>query len=138
MVMALLALLATATPALAQDESVAIELRMIEATTDGNAIDPKLADLEPYFNRFGPFTSFKALDTKSLTLAEGRVGKVALPDGSTLELTYRGKSKGYVKLRFELGDMKMNVRIHEGGFFFHSGVKHGKGRVVLAIKADPK
>jgi hypothetical protein len=130
---ALVACLALPLSALAE---VSVEVRKIYATSEKEYVDPKLGDLAQHFNRFGMFTSFELKGSETLNFSsEGQERTLSLPGGKTLKLIYRGTSKGFIKLRFELADLQMNVRIHEGGLFFHSGVQHDKGRVVLAIKA---
>ena len=118
--------------------SARVTVRFVYASSQGRGVDPKLADLARYFHRFPMYTRFEAAGSHRLDLAERQAGTVTLPGGRKLVLTYRGTSKGFVKLRFELGDMKMNVRLRSGGVFFHSGVPHRKGRLLLAISATAR
>jgi len=113
-----------------------VEVRVIYATKGKKYIHPKLKDLESYFGRFGAFTSFEPVQQKTLSLKLSQTGAVTLPTGQKLNLIFRGVSKDYVKLRFKLSDMEMNIRIHDGGLFFHSGVPFRDGRLVISIRAS--
>lgn len=112
-----------------------VTVRMIHATSQPESVHPDLKDLAGYFQRFGTFKSFQPAGVQEMTLKLDETGSVSLPSGHKLELQFRGTSKEFVKLRFSLADMSMNIRIHDGGIFFHSGVAHKGGRIILAIRA---
>ncbi|NUN16093.1 MAG: hypothetical protein HUU55_20905 [Myxococcales bacterium] len=112
-----------------------VTVRMIQAAAQPESIHPDLKDLAGYFQRFGTFKSFQPAGVKEITLKLDETGSMVLPSGDKLELQYRGTSKEFVKLRFSLADMSMNIRIHDGGIFFHSGVAYKGGRIILAIRA---
>lgn len=134
LVLAFLALIAFS--GLVSAQPIDVDVRKIYATRTGDTVDPKLSDLKKHFARFGPFKSFQALGESSLKFAEkGDTQTVKLDSGDTLTLIYRGQSKGYIKLRFKLGQMQMNVRLKDGGLFFHTGVPWKEGQLVLAIEA---
>ncbi len=112
-----------------------LDVRLIYATKGKPYVDPALRDLARYFGRFGGFNSFKAAGRSRLTVRLNQTARVNLPGGRVLKLTYRGTKGGFVHVSFELPSMKMLVRIRDGGLFFHMGVRHKQGRVVIAIRA---
>jgi len=97
-------------------------------------VDPKLKGLKRYFNRFPGYNWFELKKVKTLSVPLGDTVGLQVPGKRLLKLKYRGVSKGFVKLRFELGDMHMNVRVHNGGVFFHSGFNFENGRIILAVR----
>ena len=122
-------------PSLASAEA-SLEVHLIEAKRgDSPKVDPALDGFKKTFARFPGFNQFsqKKVEQKNLKLGESLA--VAAPGGKTATVTYRGVSKGFVKLRFKLGDLEMNVRVHNGGVFFHGGYEHDGGRIVLAVRA---
>ena len=101
-------------------------------------VDPKLKGLKRYFNRFPGYNWYQLVKVKTLSVPLGDTVGLQVPGKRLLKLKYRGVSKGFVKLRFELGDMHMNVRVHNGGVFFHSGFNFENGRIILAIRPRTK
>ena len=98
-------------------------------------IAEELKSMESTFERFPGFNQFRLVKRKQMNLGLGETGRVEAPRGKNIEVTYRGVSKGFVKLRFKLGELEMNVRVHNGGVFFHGGFRNGDGRLIIAIKA---
>ena len=122
-------------PSLASAEAT-LEVHLIEAKKgDAPRVDPALEGFKKTFSRFPGFNQFaqKKVEQKNLKLGEALT--VQAPGEKTATVTYRGVSKGFVKLRFKLGDLEMNVRVHNGGVFFHGGYEHDGGRIVLAVRA---
>lgn len=113
-----------------------VEVRLIYAEKSEKAsVEPKLKDLEKTFSRFSGYNAFSFLDGKKMPLKLGETGSLMAPGGKKIDVTYRGMSKGFIKLRFKMGEFEMNVRVHNGGVFFHGGYKHKEGRVIVAIRA---
>ncbi len=118
-----------------------IDVRLIFAEKSTTpSVDAPLRDLTKTFARFPGYTKFSLIKQKELRLGKGKSQTVSAPNDKTVQVTYRGMSKGFVKLRFKLGELEMNVRVHNGGVFFHGGFNYKKGRVIVAIRAkgDPK
>jgi hypothetical protein len=132
---ALLLVLVLAAPVAADGGPARIEVRVIHATKGQPFVHPSLSDLGAHFKRFGGYNNFTLLDRRSMTLSLEETGAMPLPNGKTLKLIYRGTSKKYVKMRFILGDLQMNIRVFEGGVFFHGGTQYGNGALVLAVSA---
>lgn len=130
----LLLTVAVAQPARA-DGRARLDVRIIHATKGDPYVHPSLQDLAQHFRRFGGYERFTLLGRQSMELAMEQTGTMALPNGKSLQLIYRGTSKEYVKLRFIMGDLQMNIRVHEGGVFFHGGTQYGGGALVIAVKA---
>ena len=116
------------------ESSVQVALIQAEKGTK-DFIAPELESMASTFKRFPGFNQFKLVKSENMTLGLGEKGTVEAPRGKTIEVTYRGVSKGFVKLRFKLGKLEMNVRVHNGGTFFHGGFANKSGRLIVAIKA---
>ena len=113
-----------------------IQVQLIQAEQGKKAtIAPELAPLAKTFKRFPGFNQFSLVKNDLMKLKLGEKGVLEAPGGKNVEITYRGVSKGFVKLRFKLGELEMNVRVHNGGVFFHGGFKHENGRLIVAITA---
>ena len=130
-----LLLVALGAPPAEADDHARIDVRVIHATKGQPNVHPGLRDLAQHFKRFAGYTRFDLASRQSMDLSLEETGSMRLPNGKTLKLIYRGTSKKYVKLRFILGDLQMNIRVYEGGVFFHGGTQYGGGSLILAIKA---
>ena len=130
-----LGLLVLGWPALASAESH-IEIQLIKATTsDSPSVAGELKELANTLKRFPGFNTFTLAAQDKMSLKLGEVASMAAPGGKKIQVTYRGVSKGFVKLRFKLGELEMNVRVHNGGVFFHGGYKHDGARLIVAVRA---
>ena len=130
-----LGLLVMGWPALASAESH-IEIKLIKATTSEKpSVAEELKELARTFKRFPGFNTFALAAEDKMSLKLGEVASMDAPGGKKIQVTYRGVSKGFVKLRFKLGELEMNVRVHNGGVFFHGGYKHDDGRLIVSVRA---
>ena len=126
------ALAAADTPA---EGNARVEVRLIHATlADTPQVHPRLKDLQTYFKRFPGYNQFTLLKSAASEIDVGKTVTLETPNGKPLVVRYRGFSKGFVKLRFKLADMEMNVRVHDGGVFFHAGYAHEGGRMIVAVR----
>lgn len=138
-VVAVVVLAITAAPRPVQaDDRARLDVRIIHATKGEPYVHPSLQDLAQHFKRFGGYERFTMLGRQSMELAIEQTGSMPMPNGKTLQLIYRGTSKEYVKLRFVMGDLQMNIRVHEGGVFFHGGTQHAGGALIIAVKASSR
>ena len=84
----------------------------------------------------GKFNSFELLQRETISVASKKTGKLSLPDGSELSLTFEGQEKDFVRLTMALKGLETTIRIRDGGMFFQAGHKYNKGTLVLAISAS--
>lgn len=117
------------------DDKARLDVRIIHATRGEPYVHPSLQDLAQHFKRFGGYDRFTMVGRQSMELAMEQTGSMQMPNGKKVELIYRGTSKDYVKIRFIMGDLQMNIRVHEGGVFFHGGTQFGGGALIIAVKA---
>lgn len=127
-----------AVPAVASAE-VRAEVRVIHATGGAGAkpqIDPALKPIAGYLTKsFGArYAVFSQLDLKSLTIDLKQRGTVELPNETTLALTFKGVTDGFVRLFMELPHLKTTVKIRDGGLFFQAGQSYKGGMLILAIR----
>ena len=81
-------------PAAARAEHVKIDVKVVEASHQGSAIDPKLHHLENELRHLGvSFTSYKLVSDVAPILEDTGATDVALPDGKTLKLSLEGVDK---------------------------------------------
>ncbi len=124
--------LATAAPA-----EAGVEVLIIHATQgESEMIHGRLKSMEKTFKRFPMFNQFDLLAKHDATLQLKQPQMIPMPNGKELRLIYRGMDKTgtFVKLRFEFADMHMNIRVKDGGLFFHAGSNHKNGRLLIAIR----
>lgn len=133
-VIVVVALIAAPGPVQADDKA-RLDVRIIHATRGEPYVHPSLQDLAQHFKRFGGYDRFTMVGRQNMELVMEQTGSMQMPNGKKVELIYRGTSKDYVKLRFVMGDLQMNIRVHEGGVFFHGGTQFGGGALIIAVKA---
>jgi hypothetical protein len=136
MIFAVTALCTAPSEASAQDMAeIAVQVRTIHAKKDGAQMDPKLEDIKDTLeNAFEGYTSFKDLGLQTETVTHTGSGKFKLPDGTDLEVSYKGKSKDLLKLGLGVGKkFKSDVRASRGGTFFQAGLPHEGGILIIAI-----
>jgi hypothetical protein len=134
-----------AAPVTSHAEKVKLEVKVVEASTQGNAIDPKLSHMQSDFKHKGfAYSSYKLVSEKDLTADLNAVSAVPLPTGKEVKLTPTGvdkKGKG-TKLNMHLeipGLFDINYSVANGGTYFQGAGANGHGQpnesqVFLAIK----
>ena len=138
--LALLAFVATqghATTDTDQPKSVRCEVSVILATNGAPDVAPELRPLKRYLeNSFGNrYTRFEQLASHRLLLAADRRSELALPNDTSLGLTYLGVEGELLRLTMDLAGLKTTVKVHDGGLFFQAGRKFRDGMLVVAIRA---
>lgn len=140
---AALAILAAATPALAQNARC--QVRSIHARPVEGGVDAALEDLKPKLTRppFVTWKTFKLLSSEQLQLAPGAASKFSLPEGREGTLTYKDHIKGEggkhrVRLQLEVkkgGQPQLStvMVLDEGGTVLNAGLKHGDGILILGV-----
>jgi hypothetical protein len=116
---------------------VGAEVLIIHATQgETPSIHGRLKSMEKTFRRFPMFNRFDLLAKHDTSLQLKKPHAFQMPNGKELRLIYRGldKTGTFVKLRFEFADMHMNIRVTNGGLFFHAGSNHQGGRLLIAIR----
>jgi hypothetical protein len=126
------------TPARADGGGTAtFDVTVIQASKAEGASDPALGKLQTYLQKsFAGYKSFKRLDSRSLAVAQDATGKMPLPGGKELELSYLGTSKGFVRVHLTVDGLKTTVNVKDGGLFFQAGRVLEGGIMVLAIGAQ--
>ena len=80
-------------PGLAHADKVKLEVKVVEASTQGNAIDPKLKHMEADFKHKGfAYSSYKLVSEQSPVLDVNQTSDIPLPNGRTVKLTAKGVS----------------------------------------------
>jgi len=90
-----LGLLAVLVPGLAYAEKVKLEIDVVEASTQGKALDPRLKHMEQDFKKKGfAYSSYKLVAHQQPTLELKSTASVPLPGGKTAQLTPTSISPG--------------------------------------------
>ena len=78
-------------PLHARADKVKLEVKVVEASTNGTAIDPKLKHMEADFKHKGfAYSSYKLVSDQTPVLDVGQSADIALPNGKSLKLTAKG------------------------------------------------
>lgn len=114
-------------------------VRTVLASNDGKDVDPALEGLKDQFADFD-FTSYKLLATKKLSLELNQDGEVALPGDRKVIITPTGDAAGgKLKVKVNIvGKLSMTYTIDRGGTIIAGGLKHGGGKLIIAITAAKK
>jgi hypothetical protein len=136
MVFALTAMSALPAEVVAQEkDEIEVQVRTIHAKKDGDKLDPKLTDIRETLGKaFKGYESFNDLGIQTETVTNSGSGKFKLPDGTDLEVSYKGKSKELLRLGLGVGEkFKSDVRVSPGGTFFQAGLPYNGGILIIAI-----
>ena len=111
-------------------------IRQVVANNDGKGVGKGLADVSKLLSKNLPFTNFKLLSRRSLTLPQA--GKVVLKDGYACMLNGTVKDlsvtvlHGRKKLHVVTVELKRNKPLILAGF------PHANGKVILILQYQPK
>lgn len=98
-----LALFGWVMPGAAGAEKVKLDVKVVEASHQGNAIDPKLHHLETDLKHLGvSFTNYKLISDAAPVVEDKGATDVALPEGKTLHLTVEGVEKAADKTKLKM------------------------------------
>lgn len=138
---------ASASPAVPVPASLNADVLVMHATNSGSGIDPKVKHLTDQLTKppFSAYNSYKLLVDKRLPTPLGGGGELALPDGRTLRVTFKGAAESRGEPRYKvvatISDPKgkdflplLEVNAKIGEPFFVAGQSFEKGILVLAIK----
>lgn len=140
------ALFAWAAPALASADKVHLNIKVVEASTQGNGVDPKLKHMQADFKQKGfAYSSYKLVGEVSPVLGQGQSAEVSLPSGKKAKLTLQ---KVQASVPVQPGEPKINMHIfipdvgadvdysvgNRGTYFQGAGPAAGGGQVFLIIQ----
>ncbi len=122
----------------AADDSVAIEVRAIAASPDGDEFDSRLDDIEQRLERgFSDYSSFRQIDRHHKTIERDESAEFELPTGDVLVLSYNGRADDFVRLGLQLEDrFSTTLRATPGSTFFQAGLVYDESTLVLAITVE--
>ena len=139
MLLASIAMLAVAPAVAAQERSSTVELTVstVLATRARTNPDPSLQSLARLLEKaFADYSGFELLSVTRMSVPLGQQAQVPLPNRATLNLSYKGMEEAFIRLDLSIPPrLSTSVRVSDGGTFFQAGMAHGKGILVLAIKA---
>ena len=117
-------------------DTIQCDVQIIHAKKEAGKVDPALEPISRYLTRsFGSrYRSFKQLNRTSMRLPVNAVGTEALPNKTTLRLVYLGSEENLLRLEMSVGELKTNVKVHDGGLFFQAGRSYQNGMLIVAIR----
>lgn len=138
--------------AAAPKAALTAEILVLHATNTGGGIDPKVKHLKQLTEPpLSAFNTYKLLSEKRQPAEQGKPSELALPDGRTLRLLYKGPAEpktdaekkkpprhvvttsiSDAKGKDFLPSLEVNANLDE--YFFVAGQSYEKGILVLAIK----
>ncbi len=138
---------ASASAAAPAPTSLNADVLVLHATNGGGGIDPRVKHLSAQLTKppFSAYDTYKLLIDKRLPTPLGGGGELALPDGRTLRVTYKGLAESRAEPRYKvaatISDPKgkaflplLEVAAKLDEPFFVAGQSYDKGILVLAIK----
>lgn len=139
---AFLATITSGTEARSKDTSTAsFEIRVIAAARERKpANDP---DLSPRMVRqlsrtFNKFNSFRIIKVVTFRAATNVKSPMAVPGFSQpLQLTYLGMHKNFIRIYLELLGLRTQIRIHNGGTFFHAAQRRRSLTIIAVTSRVP-
>ena len=131
-----LSLVASGSVAVAQEEPVSFEIKIVLASNDGKGIDPALGALEGRLSSL-KFDTYKLLGTKKLSLRPSSGGKVPLPGGKKLKLKNLQREGNRVRLTVAVKNViHTQVSLANHGTVIVGGIDDPGGELILAISAN--
>jgi hypothetical protein len=123
------------TPAVAQAETISVQIQSIAASSTGTSFDPSLESLRPKLQKaFGGYSNFQRVGDTTFTLKNGERQGTKLPDGSTINITFHGLAGKFIKLGLGVaGKLNTTLRASPGSTFFQAGLEYQDGILILAI-----
>lgn len=134
--MTALALALTASPQEAQaQDRIEAEVRSIYAVAGGTTVDASLGDLGKTLEKaFKGYGNFKEVGQEKAEITSEQTYRFKLPDGTPLDITFKGKSKELIRLGLTVGEkFKSDVRASPGNTFFQAGLPYEDGILIIAI-----
>jgi hypothetical protein len=120
-------------------QSATFSVTMIKASSSGAGVDRELLRFNRYFeSRFKRFRRFQHIGLKKAIGAKGKAQRIDIPGTGVLTLTNEGMTKGFTKVRLELGGLRTVVSVRDGGLFFQAGRSLGDGVLLLAIEVKAR
>jgi len=118
-----------------------VNVRVIDASSAGNRIDPKLSDIQAKLSTQFRFSSYLLKSSRRLSLAQGSAQTVALPESRVLEITYLGEKGGRAEFRVKImrgnaATLNTKLTLKNGGEFLTVVSSKGPRSLILAIKAS--
>jgi hypothetical protein len=115
---------------------VALEVKIILASNDGQGVDPSLASLQDRLDKL-KFNSYRLLSTLELILTPPKGGTVSLPNGQVLRVEAVQIQGDRVNMTVSVADLvKTGISLANRGTFMLGGINEERGELILAISAS--
>jgi hypothetical protein len=125
----------------ARAERVHLDVKVVEASMQGNSVDPHLVHMQQDFKRKGfAYSAYRLVSEPNATLEYKASTQVALPNGKVAKITPMGKKDGKINIHLEIpGHLALDYSVANGGTNFVGGgpLREGQAsesQVFLVIK----
>jgi hypothetical protein len=127
-------------PGWAADEPVTLTVQVIQASNQGETVDPALAKIKAQLSSL-KFSSYRLLETHPLSTKVGAKHLVALPGGRTMDLYPYGISGGSLEVLVTILEgtkriLDTTVRLQNNGTIVVGGPSHGGGVLIVALSGS--
>ena len=117
---------------------VRITIKAIYASTGPAGIDARLNSIKAYLKEgFGQkYTSFKLIEEQSAQLKRHQAHTMQVDDYGKVSIRYKGISKQFLRFQAKFKDLKINIRLNDGGVFIQAGRKYRKGIIIFVVNGE--
>jgi len=125
----------TVVPAMAQGDTVTLQVLMIQAQNDSAPIDRRLEKVEYKLRRVFGFQFYRFIGESSITLPPRGEGVVELPDGHRLRVRISGKGKN-AEVRWFRNDeaqFSASVGIAKNSPVVLGGIPSNGGKLIMVL-----
>jgi hypothetical protein len=138
--LALLLILAHAVAA-APDAPVAVDVGVVVASNEGNAMDPALTPIRNQLHSMFNYTSYRLIERLKRTLSVGETGDFGLPGNRSMRVTPVPAKGNKVRLAVQMMEAERNLLtttlgLTRGGMVLVGGPPYQKGVLILIISAE--
>ena len=119
---------------------VPVRMRVIQASSVGQNIDPSLNDVHKELGSLFSFTSYRLLREENLRLSPNQPVTITAHPGRFMEVNLVGLQRDVAKLRIRViregkDILDTQVRLSPGRTVLIGGPRHGEGVVIYALSA---
>ena len=118
--------------------NISVEVKTVLASSQGNFLDPQLAQMAQELQSLFRYTSYRLLSRDRLNLQPGQTGKLSLPGNRTLHITYvdiQGRRVGLLLKMFknQSNVFETNIQLNNRSSIIVGGPRYEEGYLLFNI-----
>jgi hypothetical protein len=127
--------------AAAPDAPVAVDVGVVLASNEGNAMDPALTPIRNQLHSMFTYSAYQLVDRLKRTLSVGETGDFGLPGKRSMRVTPVPATGNKVRLAVQMMEGERNLLsttlgLTRGGMVLVGGPPYQKGVLILIISAE--